>query len=106
MAEGKRIALVIGNAKYEFTTPLQTPVDDALRMAEALERLTFNVKYAGNCTISDFQRELRNFFDHLDGTAAVLFYYSGHALQYNGDNYLIPVDARLEVLQDLDRLAF
>jgi uncharacterized caspase-like protein len=106
MPNEKRIALVIGNAEYEYATALQNPVDDALKMAEALERLNFKVKHASNCTISDFQRELRNFSQRFDGIDTALFYYSGHALQYGGDNYLIPVDARLEAPEDLDRLAF
>ena len=101
-----RIALVIGNADYQHATALETPVNDALKMADALDRLGFQVKMAQNCTISEFQRVLRGFSERIAGASVALFYYSGHALQYDGDNYLIPVDARLEAVDDLDRLAF
>jgi uncharacterized caspase-like protein len=101
-----RIALVIGNADYQHATALETPVNDALAMADALDRLGFQVRLAQNCDINDFQNELDNFSERIVGASAALFYYSGHALQYGGDNYLIPVDTRLEAARGLDRLTF
>ena len=41
----RRIALVVGNADYKAATPLVNPVNDALQMAGALERLGFEVVY-------------------------------------------------------------
>ena len=101
MAE-KRIALVIGNAAYGVADPLQNPINDAMTMAEILEKqLKFQVQVATDCNISEFHTALREFLGRIDGADAALLYYSGHALQYDGDNYLIPVDARLEVPDDL-----
>jgi Caspase domain len=103
----KRIALVVGNAAYRHATALLNPVDDAVQMAAALDRLNFRVKLACDCDINAFQNELRSFSDRLKEKPDVgLFYYSGHALQFDGDNYLIPIDARLEEPKDLARLAF
>jgi hypothetical protein len=101
-----RIALVVGNADYKAATVLANPVNDALRMAAALDRLGFKVTFARNCDISEFNKSLRNFTRNLIGSDVGLLYYSGHALQFDGENYLIPIDARLEEPDDLERGAF
>jgi hypothetical protein len=49
VADEKRIALVIGNAAYEAATMLANPENDALRMADALERLGFEVVCRHDC---------------------------------------------------------
>src|SRR6478609_7077974 len=101
MAEEKRLALVIGNAGYRVATRLANPVNDALRMAEALERLRFEVRLARDCDINDLDSRLRAFTRSLKGADVGLLYYSGHAIQLHGENYLVPVDARLEEPDDL-----
>ena len=58
-SQERRIALVIGNAAYRVATALDNPVNDALRMADALERLLFDVKMAPNCDINDLDSNLR-----------------------------------------------
>ena len=102
----ERIALVIGNAAYEHATSLKSPILDAAAMEETLQRLGFDVTSATDCNINDFQKMLRDFVKSINGAEAALLYYSGHALQYDGENYLIPIDARVEVPDDLNRLAF
>ena len=47
----KRIALVIGNSAYRYVTPFPNPKNDAILMADALQRLGF-----GNCPSRDFYR--------------------------------------------------
>lgn len=102
----KRIALVIGNAEYEIATTLQNPVNDADKMAEALDRLGFDVRNVRNGTINEFNKAFRDFSRDISGAAVALFFYSGHAVQNDGENYLIPVDAGLQDPEDLHRLAF
>jgi esterase/lipase superfamily enzyme len=105
VAAEKRIALVIGNAAYEAAAALANPVNDALQMAGALERLGFDVMFGYDCDINEFDKRLREFTRKLVGSDVGLLYYSGHALQLDGENYLIPIDARL-VEADLERRAF
>src|SRR5262249_50051722 len=85
---------------------LANPVYDAVQMAEALERLGFEVTVSKNCGINEFDKALRRFTRHLVGLEVGLLYYSGHALQFDGENYLIPVDAHLEEPDDFERGAF
>lgn len=103
---GKRRALVIGNANYRSATKLANPVNDAIAMTEALERLRFQVKLARDCDINDFDDRLREFSESLEDKDTALFYYSGHAIQFGGENYLVPVDARLSRPSDLQMRAF
>jgi hypothetical protein len=61
---------------------------------------------ARDCDINDFDSCLRNFNRGLRGVDVGLLFYSGHAIQLNGENYLVPVDARLEDPEDLEKRAF
>lgn len=102
----KRIALVIGNAAYGQASPLKTPLNDAKALTEVLERLEFDVTVDSDCNVGSFQKQLRTFASRVDANTVALLYYSGHGLQYDGENYLVPIDAQLEVPEDLVRLAF
>jgi uncharacterized caspase-like protein len=91
----KRIALVVGNAKYA-SIPLDNPENDARLVAKTLRNLGFQVSEHLNLKVRDFRRVLRDFArvlqDH-DGVAVV--YYAGHGVQIDGRNYLLPVDINL-----------
>jgi len=99
-----RVALVIGNEAYESVPALRNPANDANAVAAALKRSGFDTITAINLD----QRAMENAairFSRAARTADVaLFYYSGHALQYNGVNYLVPVDAVLTDEADLRRM--
>ncbi|WP_439817417.1 caspase family protein [Zavarzinia sp. CC-PAN008] len=100
-AAEKRVALVLGNAAYG-QAPLANPVNDAKAMAAALERLGFVVILRTDATQLEMRRALRAFAQEIQagGTAAVI-YYAGHGVQYGGQNYLMPVDARVETEGDI-----
>ena len=98
---GKRVALVIGNAAYEHTTPLLNPRNDATDMARALEALEFEVIEGLDLDKAGFSKKLREFAKAGRGAEAVLFFYAGHGLQVEGENYLVPIDARVADEVDL-----
>lgn len=94
-----RMALVIGNSDYR-TSPLINPGNDANLVADTLNGLGFDVSLHENLTYRDFARVVADFGRGLAeaGPDTVgVFYYAGHAVQSEGTNYLIPVDA---VIQD------
>jgi hypothetical protein len=100
-----RVALVIGNGDYKHTSRLANPRNDATDVAAALKRLGFetivglDLDKAGMDDIEiRFTRAAR------DADMAMV-YYSGHAIQYAGTNYLLPVDAQIKDSADLRRLA-
>ena len=92
----KRVALVVGNAAYEHTRALRNPLNDANDMATALEGLGFDVTKGLDLTEDRFADTITRFFDKLKGAEVALFFYAGHGVQYQGANYLVPVDARLK----------
>ena len=98
----KRAALVIGNAAYQNTTQLKSPKNDATDMAAALARLGFDVVDGIDLDKRSMERTMRQFTQKLAHADVALFYFAGHALQSGGQNYLMPVDARLRSEGDVD----
>ncbi len=90
-----RTALVVGNADYA-EGPLKNPVNDAMDMSVALRQLGFEVTEIFNGSQNTILRAVIDFGTRLQTRKGVaLFYYSGHGVQVEGHNYLIPVDARI-----------
>lgn len=97
----KRVALVIGNGAYKAASPLANPANDAADMAAALEALGFKVILGIDLDKPQFDATLRSFSRELEDAGTGLLFYAGHGLQVGGQNYLIPVDAKLERERDL-----
>jgi len=98
----KRVALVIGNGAYQNTTPLKSTKNDAADMAAALTRLGFDVVDGSDLDKRAMERTMRAFTQKLSHADVALFYFAGHALQSGGQNFLMPVDARLRSEGDVD----
>jgi hypothetical protein len=101
----KRVALVIGNGAYTHAPRLSNPPHDAEDVAAALRRSNFDVIYAADAGQTDMQEATIRFARSAASADVAVFYYSGHAMQYNGVNYLMPVDAKLDDEADLKRFA-
>lgn len=93
---GRRIALVIGNAKYNHATRLRNPANDIRDVAAAFRRLGFaEVIELYDLDKQRFVAELKSFGDKAAEADWAVVYYSGHGIQVEGQSYLIPTDARL-----------
>jgi len=94
-----RIALVIGNSSYTSVTALPNPANDAKAMTNFLNSAGFQVVQAPDLTQSDMRRTIADFAKTVTekgpDTVALVFY-AGHGLQVDGENFLVPVDARIE----------
>jgi uncharacterized caspase-like protein len=97
-----RLALVIGNGAYRHTPRLINPVNDARDIAAAFSALGFDVTEAIDLDKRAFDEALRAFADRSTSADVALVFYAGHGLQVSGQNYLLPVDARLASERDLD----
>src|SRR5690242_1990665 len=91
-----RVALVIGNASYKNAPALANPLNDAEDVAVALRRYGFEVVDGRDLDKRSMEQALARFGRLAQDADAALFYYAGHGLQYRGQNYLVPVDARLD----------
>lgn len=97
-----RVALVVGNGAYRSTTPLSNPLNDARDMAAALKAAGFTVVEALDAGKPQFDSALRTFADNLTNADIALFFYAGHGLQVGSQNYLVPIDAKLDRERDLE----
>ena len=92
----RRIALVVGNSDYNDTSlSLANPKNDAEDMAAALRSLAFDVVMVTNASKRALDGAVQQFARLGSEADAVVFYYAGHGMQYQGRNYLMPVDATL-----------
>ena len=107
----KRYALVIGNSNYSKDIGiLKNPVNDATDVATELRKSNFEVQLITNCTYVQLREAMRKFHEKLtngprDQTVG-LFYYAGHGVQYQDENYLVPVDADVKFEDDIARMCF
>jgi tetratricopeptide (TPR) repeat protein len=104
----KRYALVIGNAKYKSVPPLKNSVNDANDIAAELERSNFEVIKVIDGDYSKMREAFTKFHEKLsngpkDQTIG-LFYYAGHGLQNEGENYLVPIEANVKYDDDIPRM--
>ena len=101
----KRIALIVGNSRYQNVAPLNNPGNDAALMAETLRGVGFTL-VGGRAQIdldkAGFDRAVQDFGSQLVGADVALFYYSGHGMQIRGENYLVPVSANPTREADVD----
>jgi hypothetical protein len=102
LAQGKRVALVIGNSEYINTPRLANPKNDAADMAAELQKLGFRVIEGRDLDKVAMDRKIRDFAQALVGAEVGLFFYAGHGLQVGGQNYLVPTDAELKTASALD----
>jgi uncharacterized caspase-like protein len=103
-----RIALVIGNGGYRSVNGLANPPHDAALMSDALKAAGFEVTLIEDgdlvtmgAAVTEFGKALRKAGPDATG----LFYYAGHGVQSFGQNYLLPVDAKLTNAADLSLVA-
>ncbi len=101
MATGNRVALLIGNAAYQNVPPLSNPLNDVRAFSQALRDVGFDVIVRENCDLRTMDEAVTDFWNRLKGKEAGLFYYSGHGMQVNGENFLVPVSAAIEKEMDI-----
>ena len=93
----RRVALVIGNANYKPSgNSLSNPRNDAQDIAGALAAIGFEVVTAIDTSKRDMDFVLQRFARLATNADAALFFYAGHAMQFQGRNFLMPIDAELE----------
>ena len=105
LAAEHRVALVIGNGKYP-NTPLINPPNDAADMAKSLEKLDFTVIKGINADYREMISYIRDFQNMLNEPDTIaLFYYSGHGVQVSGKNYLIPAEADIQNIDEVEAMS-
>ena len=96
-----RVALIIGNTNY-IESPLKNPGNDAKAIAGELQKVGFKINLRLDTGRVQLAEAIQEFGADLARSKGVgLFYYAGHGAQLGWRNYLIPVDADVEKLEDM-----
>jgi uncharacterized caspase-like protein len=94
-----KIGFIIGNSDYQSyyydVSPLPQAKKDALNIATSLQNIGFKTTLLINPTTSEILVEADNLYHKINNSdsAFIVFYYAGHAIQINGNNYILPVDS-------------
>src|SRR3954465_2405983 len=88
-----RLAFVVGNDAYRNVNPLQKAVNDARSVSRGLQQLGFRVTLAENLAWRDHVEKFAAFENAIQPGDTAFLFYSGHGVEIDGANYLIPVDA-------------
>ena len=96
LADGKRVALVVGNSKYLHSAELRNPHNDARDVAASLEKLGFTVISEFDLDRIGIGRAIGRFGVAIENATVAVFYFAGHGMQLHGTNYLVPTDSKLE----------
>src|ERR1700745_4127884 len=98
----KRFALVIGNTGYQVGA-LTTPANDAGLIAQPLQAAGFDVAGARDLDQDSLRRAFRDFLEKATNSrpdTVAFIYVSGYGLQLEGENYIVPIDAK--IVRDAD----
>ena len=101
VAAADRVALVIGNSAYRTQSVLANPANDAADIGAMFRRLGFEVVEGIDLDGAALKAKIKEFRDRLETGKLAVFYYSGHGMQIDGRNYIVPVDARIDKPEDV-----
>ncbi len=93
--QADRVALVIGNSKYEGSGVLRNPANDADAIEAALTPLGFKVIKKKDLDLAGMEDAMVAFRRSLTKGSVGLFFYAGHGMQVKGENFLVPVGAHM-----------
>jgi len=99
----ERFALVVGNSNYQ-SNPLRNPRNDAIDMAEQLSSMGYKLYQDGPLLDLDrvsLEAAVSRFAGSLPTNASAVFYYAGHGMAIENDNYLIPINHQLKFQEQL-----
>ena len=91
-AGGRRVALVVGNDAYSTQGALANAVNDARAVANALTEVGFSVTKLEDASRARLTSALGDFARSLRDDDVALFYFAGHGVQVDQENYLLPTD--------------
>ena len=97
-----RVAFVVGNSNYDHASLLANPVSDAALVAKTLSGIGFDVTSHTNLTRQGFANAFAAFLRDTRDADVTVFYFAGHGMQFDGENYLIGIDAELATEFDIE----
>ena len=87
--------MIIANDEYiQVGNRLKKSIANARALENTLENMNFSrvFKHENEALEKDIMKHVKDFTEEFENGDIVFFYYSGHAQQVNGVNYLIPTN--------------
>ena len=91
-----RLAYIFGNDNYKGLRTLHGAANDADLVAGTLDECGFAIHKFKDLNYEEFLGRVNDFKSNCMEYGVGLFYYAGHGFEYDGNNYLCPVDADLQ----------
>jgi len=95
VAAAEKVALVVGMAAYQQIEVLDNTVNDARGVAQVLADTGFEVTLSIDAPLAELRATLDDFAFRAETAELALIYFAGHGVEVQGENFLIPVDARI-----------
>jgi hypothetical protein len=106
LLKAPKIALVVGNGKYKDAPELKNPPNDAKAMGEALKGAGFEVMMKLDTGREELVSAIRDYVHVIEQKKCVgLFYFAGHGVQLAWRNYMLPIDAVIDKIDDMAKQA-
>jgi uncharacterized caspase-like protein len=104
LIKAPKVALVIGNGKYKDAPALKNAPNDARAIAAALKGAGFEVNLKLDTGRAEMLDAIRAYVHLMEQKKHVgLFYFAGHGVQLDWRNYLLPIDAVIDKIEDVAR---
>ncbi|MDK3074797.1 caspase family protein [Sedimentitalea sp. JM2-8] len=103
LAATERVALVLGLGAYQTIEQLDNTRNDARAIAESLEGIGFDVTLSLDATGEELRQLLDDFSFRSEVADLALIYFAGHGVEAQGENFLIPIDAKITSNRDIQR---
>jgi uncharacterized caspase-like protein len=101
----RRRALIIGNNDYS-RNKLQNCVNDAIKLAETLEGVSYTVDLQKNLKSNEMYKCITKFAKLIKPNDFIIFFFAGHGIQWGDQNFLLPCDNNeIESGDDMQRFA-
>lgn len=92
-AEGRRIALVVGNNDYKFLADLGKATNDARAVGRTLREIGFDVVVeAMDVNLRQLNDKVKEFSETIEEGDTAFLFYAGHGVAVGSVNYLLPTD--------------
>ena len=92
IAPAKQLAIVVGNDNYTEVPPLGAGVNDAHAVRDGLKAVGFDVDLVENGTKRQMSRAFSKVESKIEPGDTVVFHFSGHGFEIDGQNWLLPID--------------
>jgi Caspase domain len=102
LLKAPKVALVVGNGKYKDAPELKNAPNDAKAIADTLKGAGFAVTMLLETGREALIQAIRDYVNGMEKQKAVgLFYFAGHGVQLEWRNYMLPIDAVIDKIEDV-----